>query len=207
MKRFLFFFLAVPVLAAFASFAANSAETLTLPPETGLFRPGTGSEIANSQCLVCHSVEYVTTQPKLARTFWKSSIDKMRLKFGANVPADQIPPLLDYLVAEYGKADGASTPVLAAQAASGPAAESDPRSIMTRHGCFNCHQTEVKLVGPPLRQVAAKYSQDPGGVARIMEQIKNGGGGKWGPIPMPPAPGLSPSEMEEIARWILALKP
>ncbi len=189
-----------------ALLAANAPDALQLPPETGLFRPGTGAEIANAQCLVCHSVEYVTTQPPLARVFWKGSIEKMRAKFGAQIPADQIPTLLDYLVAEYGKPDGATSAVAAATDAK-PAPETDARSIMTRHGCFNCHQLDIKIVGPPLRQVAAKYASAPDGTARIMEQIKNGGGGKWGPIPMPPAPGLSPAEMESIAHWIISQKP
>jgi cytochrome c551/c552 len=77
---------------------------------------------------------------------------------------------------------------------------------MLRGGCFNCHQANTKLVGPPFRAVAAKYASDRDGAARVMEQIKNGGAGKWGPIPMPPASGFSPEETAVIARWILEQK-
>ena len=51
-----------------------------LPAETGAFKQDTGAEIANGQCLVCHSVEYVSTQPPFPRAFWKSSVQKMQVK-------------------------------------------------------------------------------------------------------------------------------
>ena len=46
---------------------------IKLPSETDVFKQDTGAEIANGQCLICHSVEYVTMQPPFARAFWKSS--------------------------------------------------------------------------------------------------------------------------------------
>jgi hypothetical protein len=39
----------------------------------------------------------------LGREAWRASIDKMRKKYGAGVPAEAEAPLLDYLVATYGK--------------------------------------------------------------------------------------------------------
>ena len=193
------------LLPATAALGAAAAPALDLPPETGLFRAGPGAALANAQCLVCHSVEYVSTQPPLPRAFWKASIDKMRAKFGAQIPDDQTALLVDYLVANYGKSDQVTSAPAQAPAASAPP-PADARSVMVRHGCFNCHQIATKLVGPPYRLVAAKYAPDPGGTTRVIEQIKNGGGGKWGPIPMPPSPGLSQEELEKIARWILEQK-
>jgi mono/diheme cytochrome c family protein len=47
----------------FAPIAPRAAEVkIQLPPETDSFKPGPGADIANSQCLTCHSVEYVTTK-------------------------------------------------------------------------------------------------------------------------------------------------
>ena len=193
------------MMAGIAGIGAEPSAPLVLPPETGLFRAGTGAEIANAQCLACHSVEYVTTQPPFARAFWKASIEKMRLKFGAAIPDDQAAVLLDYLVANYGKRDGTTNAPGRLIAPDGSTA-SDARSVMVRSGCFNCHQAGTKLVGPSYRQVAAKYASDPEGGARVKEQIRNGGGGKWGPIPMPPASGLAPEQIEKIASWILEQK-
>src|SRR5207249_9787242 len=79
-----------------------SAVDIQLPPETGAFKQAAGAELANGQCLVCHSVEYVTTQPRMGRAFWKGSVVKMQQKYGAPIPEAQVEPLVDYLTRNYG---------------------------------------------------------------------------------------------------------
>ena len=74
-----------------------------MPKETAVFKAGPGSEIAKNQCLICHSAEYVLTQPRLPRAFWEANVAKMRDKYGALLPKDQVPALVDYLVQTYGK--------------------------------------------------------------------------------------------------------
>lgn len=77
--------------------------SLTLPKETTDFKPGPGSEIARSQCLICHSADYVSTQPPgSSRAYWQATVEKMRKTFGAPLPDAQIAPLVDYLVKNYG---------------------------------------------------------------------------------------------------------
>src|SRR5438552_15285252 len=98
------------VLAIGASGWQASALEIQLPPETGAFKQDTGAEIANGQCLVCHSVEYVTMQPPMPRAFWKSSVQKMQQKYGAPIPDGQVEPLTDYLTKNYGVATN-GTPV------------------------------------------------------------------------------------------------
>lgn len=57
---------------------------------------------------------------------------------------------------------------------------------MTKAGCMACHSQEKKLVGPAYKDVAAKYKgQDA--TAKLMEKVRKGGSGVWGPIPMPPS--------------------
>src|SRR5436853_1874209 len=75
---------------------------IALPPETGAFKQDTGAEIANGQCLTCHSVEYVLMQPPMPRAFWKSSVQKMQQKYGAPIPDEQVDALADYLTRNYG---------------------------------------------------------------------------------------------------------
>ena len=77
---------------------------IQLPPETGAFKQDAGAEIANGQCLICHSVEYVSTQPPMARAFWKASIQKMQQKYGAPIPTNNVERLVDYLAGNYGSA-------------------------------------------------------------------------------------------------------
>ena len=74
-----------------------------MPKETAAFKPGPGADLAKNQCLLCHSAEYVTIQPRLPRAFWEANVAKMRDKYGALVPKDQVPALVDYLVTNYGK--------------------------------------------------------------------------------------------------------
>ena len=78
------------------------AEKLSLPGETATFKAGPGVELALAQCVLCHSADYVSTQPPLARTAWKASVQKMREKYGAPLPEDKVEPLVDYLVKTYG---------------------------------------------------------------------------------------------------------
>ena len=96
------------VLSLSLGWLAQSAPvSITLPVETAALRKAPGVEIAAMQCMTCHSAEYINTQPSLTRTAWKASVDKMRAKFGAPIPEDQVEKLADYLAAAYGKPDPA----------------------------------------------------------------------------------------------------
>ena len=205
---------------AAASFAAASGLKITLPPETGVFKPGEHSEIANAQCLICHSTEYVTTQPPLPRAYWKATVEKMQQKFGAPLPVAQVEPLVDYLVALYGAkppANSQSAPVAPTAApapsvpaptasASSPSSGTDGASLAARYACLGCHNPTVKIVGPPLQQIAAKYQGDAGAREKIALQITQGGSGQWGPVPMPPFPQIPAAEVRTLTDWILGLK-
>ena len=94
------------VLSLALGWLAQSAPVrITLPVEVAALRKAPGAELAAMHCLTCHSAEYINTQPSLTRTAWKASVDKMRAKFGAPIPDDQVDKLADYLAAAYGKAE------------------------------------------------------------------------------------------------------
>ena len=99
----------VPLAVAFAATAAVpravAAERFELPSETATFKPGPGVEAAKAQCLLCHSADYVSTQPRLPRAFWKANVQKMKEKFGAPIPTDQVDTLVEYLATTYGAPD------------------------------------------------------------------------------------------------------
>jgi len=88
-------------LAATASTLAGEVK-ITLPAETGTLKPGPGIEFALASCLMCHSVEYISTQPPMTRPFWEASVKKMREKYGAFAPDDTLQKLIDYLATAYG---------------------------------------------------------------------------------------------------------
>lgn len=47
-------------------------------------------------------------------------------------------------------------------------------------GCLNCHNVDTKLVGPSLKEIAAKYAGQDDASDYLVGQIKNGSNGVWG---------------------------
>ena len=93
--------LAIGLAAAAGSFA--NALKIDLPAETATLKPGPGADIANSHCLICHSAQYITTQPRdKPLAFWKAEVEKMKKVYGAPIPDEQIDALAEYLARSYG---------------------------------------------------------------------------------------------------------
>ena len=76
--------------------------------------------------------------------------------------------------------------------------------IAMEKGCFGCHTLSTKRIGPPYREISAKYQKDPIPVSALATKIRNGGSGVWGTVPMPPNP-ITTEEAETLARWIQSL--
>ena len=96
---------ALILILASVAVAAAAEVTITLPAETATLKPGKGVELANAHCVICHSVEYISTQPPMPRKFWEAAIKKMKEKFGAPAPDDATAALVDYFTAAYGVPD------------------------------------------------------------------------------------------------------
>jgi len=190
--------LAILFAGAFVSFAEPLK--IELPPETSSFKFGPGSEIANGQCLTCHSVEYVSTQPVMPRAFWAASVKKMQEKYGAPVPADQVDALADYLTQNYGTNGTTATNMQSKLVAN------DGPSVAMKYGCLSCHNVATKIVGPAYKDIADKYRTDATAKAKVEEQIQKGGSGKWGPVLMPPFPQITAAETKLLTDWILGQK-
>src|SRR5262245_37447401 len=173
--------------------ATAPALDIKLPPETMAFKQDVGAEIANGQCLTCHSVEYVVIQPPMQRAFWKAEVVKMQQKYGAQVPDGQVEAVVDYLTKNYGVTTNSTKTASVQSSATAQTHATDAQQIATKYGCLGCHNPAVKLVGPAYRDIAAKYKTDPAASAKIDEQIHKGGSGKWGPIIMPPFPQVTAS--------------
>ena len=74
-----------------------------LPTDQPKLRPGPGVEVVAANCQLCHSADYVSTQPPLARAAWLAMVNKMREKYGAPLQTNQVAGVVDYLEAAYGK--------------------------------------------------------------------------------------------------------
>ena len=56
---------------------------------------------------------------------------------------------------------------------------------MNKAGCMACHTKDKRLVGPSFKEIAARYKgQDA--TAKLMEKVRKGGAGVFGPVPMAP---------------------
>ena len=84
------------------------------------------------------------------------------------------------------------------------AAAADMGDLAKRNACLCCHGVDKRIVGPAFRDVAAKYKGEEGVAARLLEKLRRGGGGVWGPIPMPPNPDLAEKDAKALIDWILA---
>src|ERR1700688_4384577 len=80
---------------------------VTLPSGSVTFSPGQGSEIANANCVICYSTGIVLHQPPPTVGEWTTEINKMRMGFGAPIPADQVDQLAHYLNGIDGRKSGA----------------------------------------------------------------------------------------------------
>ena len=78
--------------------------------------------------------------------------------------------------------------------------------LATSSGCLNCHMVDKKMVGPGLKDIAAKYKGDATAPAKLTEKILKGGVGVWGPIPMPANAGVTEDNAKILAQFILSLK-
>ena len=74
-----------------------------LPAERVALKPGAGQAVVTGQCAVCHSLDYLTTQPLLTRAAWQATVDKMRVRYQAPITTNLAPAVVSYLVQNYGR--------------------------------------------------------------------------------------------------------
>lgn len=94
--------------------------------------------------------------------------------------------------------------VLALSALGAQAAEPGA-AIAAKYNCLACHQVDKKVVGPSYKDVAAKYKADKNAEAKLIEKIKKGGSGVWGPIPMPPQQ-VKDDDLKVLVKWVMSQK-
>ncbi len=78
--------------------------------------------------------------------------------------------------------------------------------IFKKSGCIACHAVDKRVVGPALKDIAAKYKGQGDAVAKLSEKVRKGGAGVWGPIPMPPndASKISDADLKVTMEWVLS---
>ena len=79
-------------------------------------------------------------------------------------------------------------------------------ALAQKSGCLACHSIDKKILGPAYKDVAAKYKGDKTAEAKMIEKVKAGGSGTWGPMPMPAnSPQVKDADIKTMVEWILAM--
>ena len=198
------------LLTAIPGFALD----IQLPPETAVFKPSElpGYALAQRNCMTCHSVHYIQSQPfSSPRGYWDATVKKMKKPFGAQFPDADIPDMVDYLVKTYGAERGSVVPAAAAAVkpadathAAGATTAIDTQALLATNACMGCHSIDKTIVGPAFKEVVARYQGKADAVPLVAHNIRAGGAGKWGSVPMPTFAHLSEAEASALAQYILA---
>jgi cytochrome c551/c552/glucose/arabinose dehydrogenase len=120
---------------------------------------------------------------------------------GAPLPASELSTKRGNSTAQA--ATTTTTPSTAPKAGGAPTL-AEVQSLLTKHTCTACHQTDKRQVGPAFSEIAKrKYS-----VARIVQLIYNPEPANWPDYatPMAPMPQVPKADATKIAQWINTLK-
>lgn len=98
---------ALLLVAASSCPAAGAGEagamSIQLPQETATLKPGPGQEVAQANCLMCHSVDYIYMQPPLNEAQWRGVVLKMKKVMGAPIADGDVDTLVKYLLSQNGR--------------------------------------------------------------------------------------------------------
>jgi cytochrome c len=80
------------------------------------------------------------------------------------------------------------------------------KALAQKSGCLACHSVDKKIIGPAYKDVAAKYKGQKDAEAKLIEKVKKGGSGVWGPMPMPAnSPQVKDDDIKTLVEWVLSL--
>ncbi|MEA2758529.1 MAG: sulfite dehydrogenase (cytochrome) subunit [Methylobacteriaceae bacterium] len=90
------------LLPGIASLAGAEPLTYDLPEETAVLKPGPGLDAAQSNCVACHSADYIAMQPpKRGKAFWDGEVTKMIKTYGAPIAEADAKTIAEYLAQTY----------------------------------------------------------------------------------------------------------
>jgi mono/diheme cytochrome c family protein len=90
------------LLPGIASLSRAEPLIYDLPEETAVLKPGPGLDAAQSNCVACHSADYIAMQPpKRGKAFWDAEVTKMIKTYGAPIAEADAKTIADYLAQTY----------------------------------------------------------------------------------------------------------
>ncbi|MBB5394023.1 MULTISPECIES: c-type cytochrome [unclassified Mucilaginibacter] len=77
-------------------------------------------------------------------------------------------------------------------------------ALMANNDCNTCHNTNSKVIGPALVDIAKKYTESD--IDKLADKVIKGGSGNWGTVPMTAHPDLAVNDAKEMVKYILSVK-
>ena len=172
--------------------------------EHGMWQRDAKPDVNGSTCMTncIETVEITSTLPDYARNAHYNIAEQNRI-FGPVRGADTSkPPLGELPGPDY-------QPALVVAAAATTASDAgggsiDAKALFTKNNCAACHAADMKLVGPSIKDVSAKYKDQADALAMLEGKVKNGAVGTWGQIPMPPHPQVSDEDINVMVKWMVS---
>jgi cytochrome c len=79
------------------------------------------------------------------------------------------------------------------------------KKLVEGSDCTTCHHNTNKIIGPSYTEIATKYEFNQENVTLLAGKVITGGSGVWGQIPMTAHDGLSQTDAEKMAMYVLSL--
>jgi len=118
--------------------------------------------------------------------------------------ADQTRPLAAVEGIDTSRPAGAPPLATAARVATTPPPQRQSGAALAKSlGCTTCHGAANAIIGPAFRDVARKYAGDAAASSRLAAKVRQGGGGVWGAVAMPPQPQVKDADATAVVQWIL----
>ncbi|HAM52127.1 MAG TPA: sulfide dehydrogenase [Nitrospiraceae bacterium] len=76
--------------------------SIALPTIRTELKAGEGKEKTETLCATCHSLDYITMQPRLPVAQWTATVNKMIKVMGAPINEDDAQKIIGYLTMQYG---------------------------------------------------------------------------------------------------------
>lgn len=77
--------------------------------------------------------------------------------------------------------------------------------LIGKNDCRTCHNSQKKTIGPSYVSIAKKYEHSDANNLMLVQKIKKGGSGIWGPEVMTPHPEISDFDLKEMVSYIFSL--
>ena len=88
-------------LAAITTAGAGETVSIALPPESIALKAGSGMDQTQTACRMCHSLDYITTQPGGGAAQWQGVVAKMMKVYGAPISEQDVKLIEEYLATHY----------------------------------------------------------------------------------------------------------